>query len=384
MISAILTLIIAFLCLIALMVIHEFGHFIIAKKFGVRVDEFGIGYPPRVFGKKIGDTIYSINLLPLGAFVRIYGEEGGVDDYRSFTKLKIWQRVLIVIGGVAAFWLAAMIIFSIVFAIGTDLPVGDTDVQGLTNPRIQVIAISPNSPASTAGLKTGDTLLQIESMKYESAKAGPEILKLSKIKDFQDFTKAHAGEQVDLKVQRNNKIFDVLLSPRINPPEGQGAVGIGLERMATLIKKSSWYMSPIQGVSYTWQTTVNALEGLYTTFTNLISRKGLPQGASFAGPLGITVFLANAASYGAGFFLYFIGIIAVFIAIFNLFPIPALDGGKLIFLLIEKIRGKPVSIKIEQVITIVFFIILICLSLFITIKFDIPRFSDFLKSSLQR
>ena len=117
---------------------------------------------------------------------------------------------------------------------------------------------------------------------------------------------------------------------------------------------------------------------------NLIGGKGTPEGASFAGPLGITVFLANAASYGIGFFLYFIGMICVFIAIFNLFPIPALDGGKLVFLLIEKIKGKPVSVKVEQGITMIFFIILIALSLFITIKFDIPRFTDFLKSSLQR
>jgi regulator of sigma E protease len=369
MISAILILVIAFLSLIALMIIHEFGHFIIAKKFGVRVEEFGIGYPPRIFGKKIGETIYSINLLPLGAFVRIYGEEGGVDDYRSFTKLRIWQRVLVVIGGVAAFWLAAIIIFSVVFAIGTDLPVSDNDVQGLTNPQVKVVAVSSNSPASLAGLKIGDTLLQIESMK------------LNKVADFQNFTKAHAGEQLDLKVMRGSSQFDVLLSPRINPPAGQGAVGVGLERMATLIKKISWYLSPIQGAVYTWQTTVNALKGLYLTFANLISGKGAPQGAEFAGPLGITVFLANAASYGAGFFLYFIGIISVFIAIFNLFPIPALDGGKLVFLLIEKIKGRPVSVKVEQSITVVFFVILIALSIFITIRFDIPRFIDFIKAS---
>src|ERR1035437_9751263 len=122
MTSTIITLIVAFLSVIALMSIHEFGHFIIAKKFGIRVDEFGIGYPPRIFGKKIGDTIYSINWLPLGAFVRIYGEEGGLDDYRSFSNLKIWKRVLIVIGGVAAFWASAIVIFKIVFAMGADLP----------------------------------------------------------------------------------------------------------------------------------------------------------------------------------------------------------------------------------------------------------------------
>jgi len=366
MVSAILTLIIAFLCLIVLMVIHEFGHFIIAKKFGVQVDEFGIGYPPRIFGVKIGETLYSLNLLLLGAFVKIRGEVGGVDDYHSFSNLKTWKRVLIVIGGVAAFWIAAVIIFSVVFAMGADLPVGDQDVQGLTSPQIKVVAVAANSPASQAGLRIGDS-----------------IINFSKIKDFQDFTKAHAGQQVELKIERNGQNFDVFLTPRVNPPVGEGAVGVALERMATLVEKASWYLVPVKGVVYTWQTTRAALVGLYSVFKDLLTGKGAPQGAEFAGPLGITVFLANAASYGIGFFLYFIGMIAVFIAIFNLFPIPALDGGKLIFLIIEKIRRKPVSVKVEQVITMSFFAILIILSLFITIKFDIPRFTDFLKSSLQ-
>ncbi len=376
MISAILILAIAFLSLIALMIIHEFGHFIIAKKFGVRVDEFGIGYPPRIFGKKIGDTIYSINWIPLGAFVKIYGEEGGVDDYRSFTNLKIWQRVLIIIGGVAAFWIAAVIIFSIVFAMGTDLPVGDQDVQGLTNVQVKIVSVSQNSPASGAGLEIADTIKDI--------KVGNSDTKINKIADFQKITIDNKGKEITLTIERNGKTFDASLTPRVNPPSDQGAVGVGLERMATLIKKYPFYEAPIQGAIYTWQTTVNALGGLYATLSGLFAGKGAPQGAEFAGPLGITVFLANAASYGIGFFLYFIGIISVFIAIFNLFPIPALDGGKLIFLLIEKIKGRPVSARVEQGITMVFFIILICLSLFITIKFDIPRFSDFLKSSLFR
>lgn len=384
MVSTILTFIVAFLSLIILMVIHEFGHFIIAKKFGIRVDEFGIGYPPRIFGKKIGETIYSINWLPLGAFVRIYGEEGGVDDYRSFAGLKIWKRVLIVIGGVAAFWIAAMIIFSVVFAIGADLPVGDQDLEGFSNPQIEIIMVSPDSPAQGAGLEVGDVISEVKSMSYESAKAGEESLKIDKIKDFQDFTKSHAGEQIVLTIMRNGETLDKTLTTRVSPPPGQGSVGIGLERIASLIEKSSWYMAPIQGIKYTWQTTKNAVLGLYQVFANLVAQKGLPQGAEFAGPLGITVFLANAASYGPGFFLYFIGIICIFIAIFNLFPIPALDGGKLIFLLIEKIKGKPVSVKVEQTITMICFILLISLSIFITIKYDFPRFSDFWKSSLQR
>ena len=372
----ILTLIIAFLSLIALMIIHEFGHFIIAKKFGVRVEEFGIGYPPRVFGKQFGETIYSVNLIPLGAFVRIYGEEGGLDDYRSFSNLAIWKRVLIIIGGVAAFWMASMIIFSVVFSMGADIPVGDQDFAGLSDAKVKVVYVSKDSPAETAGLKAGDTILSVKTQ-------APEI-KIEKIKVFQDFTRENAGKEITLKISRDNKTFDAPLTPRVTAPSGEGPVGIGLERMATLIRKYTWYQAPVQGIIFTWQTTANGVVGLYGVLANLFSGKGVPEGAELAGPLGITVFLARAADYGPGFFLYFIGTISVFIAIFNLFPIPALDGGKLVFLAIEKIMKKPVPVKIEQSITAVFFIILILLSLFVTIKFDFPRFSEFWTSSLQQ
>jgi len=388
--SSILILIFAFLSLIVLMIIHEFGHFIIAKKFGVRVDEFGIGYPPRLFGKKFGETIYSINLLPLGAFVRIYGEEGpdasdsreagepviGLDDYRSFASLKIWKRVLIVIGGVAAFWIAAMIIFSVVFGIGANIPIGDQDIAGMGGAEVKVIMVSADSPAEKAGIKAADIIKQV--------KIAGNAVEIKKIAEFQKITEENKGNEIIVSINRSGQDLSLSLTPRISPPSGEGPVGIGLERITTLIQKYPWYAAPFQGIKYTGQITLGSLKGLYFMFSGLITGKGAPEGASFAGPLGITVFLANAASYGPGFFLYFIGLISVFIAIFNLFPIPALDGGKLVFLLIEKIKGKPVSAKIEQSITVVFFLILIALSIFITIKFDIPRFSDFLKSSFQR
>ncbi len=373
MISSILTLAVAFICLIILMIIHEYGHFIIAKKFGVRVDEFGIGYPPRIWGKKIGETIYSINWIPLGAFVRIFGEEGGVDDLRSFQSLKIWKRVLIVIGGVAAFWIAAIIIFSVVFAMGADLPVGDQDVQGFNNTKIKVINVVSESPADLAGLEAIDTIKGIT--------VAGVYQEVNKIAEFQKITTDNKGREITLVIERGGQALNVNLIPRVNPPAGQGSIGIGLERMATLIEKTHWYQAPIKGLAYTWEITSKSLVGLYTVIAGLFSGKDLPEGASLAGPIGITVFLANAASYGVGFFLYFIGAISVLVAIFNLFPIPALDGGKLIFLLIEKVRGKPVSAVVEQWVTMVFFIILITLSLFITIRFDIPLLINFLKGA---
>jgi regulator of sigma E protease len=378
MISGILIFIIAFLSLIVLMIIHEFGHFIIAKKFGVRVDEFGIFLPPRLFGIKIGETVYSLNLLPIGAFVKIYGEEGGVDDYRSFASLKIWQRVCIVIGGVAAFWIVAIIIFSIVFMIGTDLPVGEGDVQGLTNARVQIVEVAKDSPAWQSGLKVRDVVTDII--------VGETYTKISKVSDFQKIANENKGKEITLVVKRGSDNLNFSLTPRLEAPPGQGSVGVGLERIATLVKRYSLDKAPLQGLIYTWQITVNTVKALYDffgqAFGSYVLQKEAPPQGDFAGPLGITIFLANAASYGIGFFLYFIGVICVLVAVFNLFPIPALDGGKLVFLLIEKIKGRPVSVKVEQGITLAFFAILICLSIFITIKFDIPRFTEFIKSNL--
>ena len=375
MLSTIVALVIALFSLIALMVIHEFGHFIIAKKFGVRVDEFGVGYPPRIFGKKIGETIYSINLIPLGAFVKIYGEEGGVDDYRSFAGLKIWKRILIVLGGVVAFWLAAIVLFSIVFAIGADIPVTD-EATGLDNVVVKVFMVSKNSPADLSGLQTGDVISNIKTQDSNT--------KIDKITDFQKVTGENKGKEITLVIQRQGKELDISLTPRVSPPQNEGSVGIALERIATVAQRYPFYLAPIKGTTYCFELTMNAIKGFYELFKNLFVGRGLPQGAGFAGPLGITVFLASAVSGGMGFFLYFIGSISVFIAIFNLFPIPALDGGKLIFLIIEKILKKPVPVKVEQNITVACFVILITLSIFITIKFDIPRFTDFLKSSLSR
>jgi len=376
MLSTVLMLIIAFFSLIILMIIHEFGHFIIAKKFGVKVEEFGVGYPPRIFGKKFGETLYSVNLLPLGAFVRIHGEEGGIDDYRSFSKLAIWKRFFIIIGGVVAFWIASMILFSIVFAIGADIPIGDQDVSGINNIKVQIISIASDSPAEMAGLSAGDVFL---SLKHESTE-----IKVEKIKDIQDFTKEKAGQEIILVLNRQGEIIEKILTPRVSAPQGQGSLGVGLERTGTLIEKYPWYYAPIKGISYTGEITVKSLQGLFTVFADLFRGKGVPEGAALAGPIGITIFLANAASFGPGFFLYFIASISVFVAIFNLFPIPALDGGKLIFLAIEKIKKRPVSVKVEQNITVVFFFLLIALSIFVTIKFDIPRLFDFFKSSLLR
>ena len=143
--------IISFFSIIALMVLHEFGHFILAKKFGVKVEEFGVGYPPRIFGKKFGETIYSLNLLPFGAFVKIYGETERTEDPWSFGGKPIWQRALVILGGVVSFWVISFVLFSVVMSLGLPVGIEDEDTAGFKNPKVQIYEISQGSPAEKAG-----------------------------------------------------------------------------------------------------------------------------------------------------------------------------------------------------------------------------------------
>ncbi|GAG97536.1 unnamed protein product, partial [marine sediment metagenome] len=151
-----------------------------AKKFGVRVEEFGLGFPPRLFGKKFGETLYSINLLPFGGFVKIYGQEESVDNPRSFSTKPIYQRALIVLGGVISFWIIAAILLSIVMAIGVPTMIEDEENHNLINPKVQITAIVPDSPAEKAELKIGDV---IRKLKFQD-----EQLRIDKVGQVQEFT----------------------------------------------------------------------------------------------------------------------------------------------------------------------------------------------------
>ena len=354
---------IAFFSLITLVIIHEFGHFIVAKKFGVRVDEFGVFFPPRLFGKKIGETMYSLNLLPFGAFVRVYGEEGGVEDMRAFSKKPIWQRSLIVLAGVVSFWVVAAILLSIVMSLGVPTAVSDDENGGLLNSRVQIAALAHGSPADLSGIKLGDTIRQI--------RASDQELKINKVGEVQGFVEKYKGQEVVLNIERGKEAFTVSLTPRSNPPAGEGAMGVALVR--TAVKSYPWYLAPIQGIKATGELTWTIIKGFGQIIQNLILGKGVPKGVEFMGPVGIVSLVAQVSQLGIVYFLQFIALLSVYLAIFNILPLPALDGGKLVFLGIEAIRKRPVSQKIEQSITAVFFTILVILMIWVTIK-DIMKF----------
>jgi len=349
-----LTIIIAFISLISLIILHELGHFLLAKKFGVKVEEFGIGYPPRLFGKKVGETIYSLNLLPFGAFVKIYGQEKRIEDPRSFTTKPFYQKALIILGGVVSFWIVAAILLSVVMGIGVPTIVEDEENQGLVDPKIQITSIASNSPAEKAGLKPGDTIMGI---------SGTDI---NKVKEVQGFTQEYKGEEIILTIQRGKEVFDVSLVPRVSPPENEGAMGVALAR--TALKSYPWYQSPIKGIVATGNLTLMIIKVWGTTIMNLFQGKGVPAGVEVKGIVGIFGLFIQVGAMGVSYFLQFIAMISVSLALINILPIPALDGGWLLFLVIEKLKRKPLNQKIVQNISLVFFFLLIALMIWVTIK----------------
>lgn len=346
----------AFLSLIVLIILHELGHFLVAKIFGVKVEEFGIFLPPRLVGKKIGETVYSLNLLPFGAFVKLYGEEGGIENVRSFSGKPVWQRALIVVGGVATFWIVSAILLSVVMGLGIPIAVSDEENGDLIDPKIQIAGVAPESPAEIAGIKLGDTVkeLRIQDLR----------LKINKIKDLQDFIEEHKGKEIILTFERGREFFEVSLIPRVSPPENEGAIGVSLVR--TTIKSYSWHQAPIQGIITTFNLTISVIRGWFQVLTLTFRRE--PTGVQLMGPVGIISLFTQFGKMGVNYFLQFVAIISIYFALFNILPIPALDGGKLVFLGIEAIRKKPVSVKTEQKITTVFFTLLIALVILVTVK----------------
>ena len=352
----ILTIIIAFISLIILIVIHELGHFLLAKKFGVRVDEFGIGYPPRIWGKKIGETIYSINFLPFGAFVKIFGEDERKKNPRSFSSKPIWQRMLIVLGGVVSFWIVGAILLSIVFSIGTPHVIDDSIVA--EDAKVQIVSVSSDSPADQVGLRTGDSIKQFSILESQFS--------IDKVSQIQEIGENYKGQEVTLTIERGKQVFDVNLTPRVSPPSGEGAIGVGLIR--TILKSYAWYQAPVEGIKATGLLTKAILQSFYYIVKSLFQGQGLPAGVQMVGPIGIFNLFTQFGQLGANYFLQFVAIISIYLAVFNLLPIPALDGGKMLFLIIEGVKGRPVKQAVEQRITAFFFTLLLLFMVWVTIK----------------
>jgi len=378
--------ILMFLGVLSLLVlIHELGHFLAARTFGVKAEEFGYGFPPRLIGfvkdrgkwKRVkgndessyAKTIWSLNWLPLGGFVRIKGESADdhVKDPDSFQSKKIWKRVLILAAGVAMNWLLAYFIFVSIFLLGApsileDVPAGAT-VQDRS---IRITSVMAGMPAATAGLETGDRVLTV-------AGAVPT--------DYNDARNLIAKQnETPFKITfvRDNVEKSVTVSPVQIKELGHAGIGVALADIGIVrfgVGQALWYA----GVS-TYGYTRDVLFAFGTMLHDLLLLH--PLGQDVSGPIGIAVMTGQVAKQGIVPLLQFAAILSINLAVVNFLPIPALDGGRVIFLVIEKVRRRAMGQKLESGIHQVAFIALIVLILLITVR-DLGRYGGLIIGGLK-
>ena len=358
-----ITAIIFIIVLGVLIFVHEFGHFIMAKRSGMKVEEFGFGFPPRIWGVKKGDTIYSINWIPFGGFVKILGEDGQENENpKSFASKPAGKKAVVIVAGVVMNLLLAVVLLSIGNITGLRVGIFDEEMAKTARDiKVQIIQVAPGSPAEEAGIGLLDEV-------YGFNIGGKEIL-VSSVKEVQDIISQNIGSEITFLVRKGNEITKTNLTPRANPPEGEGASGIALAE--TGIISYPWYKAPIKGIENTAILTVNTFIGYGTIIKNLFTTG--KAGVELTGPVGIAVITGQAARIGFTYLMQFTALISVNLAVLNIIPFPALDGGRLLFIIIEKIKRRPISRKVENAFNMAGFALLILLMFYVTIK-DVFKF----------
>ncbi len=348
-----LTAIVFILILAALVLVHEFGHFIIAKKSGMQVEEFGFGFPPRIWSIKKGETRYSLNLIPLGGFVKIVGENNeGEDNPRSFINKSFAARFGTLVAGVIMNFVLAWLLFTIGFTVGlpTAIEQGQTlpAHAKLQSEAVTILQTSPNSPAQKAGLREGD---QVVSVNGQQAQSIEQVI--GTVKD-------NSGKEISLHIKRGNEGIDVKVTPRVNPPANEGALGVELGEVGKV--SFPVYIAPAIALKATWQVMQNTASGFYHL---IFQGEGVK---SLGGPVKIAQLTGQVTKLGFAYILQFAAVLSVNLGILNIVPFPALDGGRVLFLIIEKIRGKRNNALIERWFNTIGFLLLMGLILLITIK----------------
>lgn len=324
--------IIAILVFVVIVLIHEFGHFIIAKLSGVRVEEFAIGMGPKIFGSKKGETLYSLRLVPIGGFCKLTGEDEESNDSKAFSKKPVFTRIAVIFFGPLMNFLLAALIFSLVI---------------IQVPVINEVII--DKPAYSAGILKGDKIIEINGNKIEDWNEVKSLIS------------SNTGEPLKITLQRNNQIKEVSVIPVVENAKEGPIVGI----------KPSLKVSGIsfkQGLRSTYEISGSMLDFLIKLLTGRASTEEV------SGPVGIFVFINEAAKIGFLYVLNLTAFLSLNLGIINLLPIPALDGGRLMFLIIELIRRKPIDAEKEGFINFVGFVMLMILAVIIAYR-DLIRFN---------
>jgi len=326
--------------LLLVVLIHEAGHFFAARISDVKVEEFGFGFPPKLFGwrPEEGETEYTINALPLGGFVRLHGEDGSyAEDPRSFAAQKYPVKAFILTAGVFMNLILAIILFWIMGLLGAPVTVTEnTDTSTLTQRHILISQVVEGSPAAQADLERGARVVSLN---------GEEV---TYIDDLQSRVQEEVGNVISLTVQQGSETKSVTLTPRENPPEGEGAIGIGMVERG--VQQFGVVESAQQAVTRTVGIIVATAIGLYQLAESVVVEKANEPQAELAGPVGIFSIVQQMYQQGISYVLSIAGVISTSLAFFNILPIPALDGGRLAVLSVERVRGKAFpQERVEQV-----------------------------------
>ena len=350
------TLLVFILILLVLVISHEAGHFFSALFFGIKVEEFGFGIPPKLFGiKSKKGILYSFNLLPFGGFVKIFGEDGGESlNPAHFGAKPAWIQAVVLAAGIIMNLVLAYLIFIIVAGLGTYESIADENFAVHQDAKVMIVDIAPGSPAAAANLVAGDEIINVVSAQ--------DYLAVQKVSDVQKFIDGHKGKEVLFSILRGKAEFNKIVIPRANPPAGEGPLGVALELVR--IKKISWYQAPAVGAKIMWNAISATVVGLWDIIKNLIG--GHANQVQVSGPVGIFNLTFSAKNMGIATLLTFVALLSINLGIINLLPIPGLDGGRLFFLLIESIRGKKISTKTSALVHGIGLALLIFLMLFIT------------------
>jgi len=357
--------IIVFILILSILVIlHELGHFIAAKRSGIGVEEFGFGLPPRLWGKKIGETIYSINWLPFGGFVRLVGEDP-TDEKKgqknSFYVKSLGQRTKVVVAGVVAnFILAVAIFYVILFALGfkVSLPLLFEHKFKFVNETRQVLIseVGSGSPAELSGIKLGDSIINVEGVK------------ISSISQLQGIIRSSEGKSLNVVLEDpiNNKTRVVQATPIYSDQLKAPALGVGLGELIVLN-----YQTPPQkifgGFIHSYNILAYSIDGFGQLIGYAISQHNIePVSEGVSGPVGIAAITSQAVALGPISVLQLVGLLSLNLAVINILPIPALDGGRFLFIIIETVTRRRVNPSIEKWTHTIGFAFLLALIVLIT------------------
>lgn len=322
-----------------MVVIHEWGHYFAAKRFNIKVLEFGFGLPPRAWGKKIGETIWSVNWLPFGGFVRLLGEDEVdkklLEDKRSFAYQAVWKRITVVVAGVTMNLLLAWALFYVVIIWG-----GFKIILPTPEPIVGVGAVASNSPAEQSGLKVGDRILAVNDKSIKDAT------------EFQNTIQDNLDKQVNLTISKwdGSEQRKTVLTPRKDPPAGEGAIGIALSPVA--IKE---FNTPLERIFsapiYSYEFIKVSLPQMGKVIGDLFSGNIDRARSQVAGPIGIAAVSGEILSAGWDAiipYIYFMALLSLNLSVVNVLPFPGLDGGRLLFLVIEAVTKKRPSPTLEK------------------------------------